>query len=100
MHREVSLYGDDPEVWRPERWMCGEEKKTVMYNALLTVSSSHHHHQRRHLVDPNLPMHLAHSSILQQFGAGHRSCLGKHLAYFEIYKLIPSLVQRYDVSGK
>ena len=39
MHREASLYGDDPEVWRPERWMCGEEKKTAMYNALLTVSS-------------------------------------------------------------
>ncbi|KAL9095874.1 MAG: hypothetical protein Q9165_001871 [Trypethelium subeluteriae] len=68
VHREASLYGDDADIWRPERWMCSEEKRTAMYNGLLT------------------------------FGAGHRSCLGKQLAYFEIYKLIPSLLQRYNVS--
>ena len=39
MQREVSLYGDEPEVWRPERWMCDEEKRAAMYNAILTVSS-------------------------------------------------------------
>lgn len=37
VHREVGLYGSDPDVWRPERWMCGEEKRKVMYNSLLTV---------------------------------------------------------------
>ncbi|KAI9667683.1 MAG: hypothetical protein M1821_000500 [Bathelium mastoideum] len=67
VHRNESLYGEDAEVWRPERWLCSEEKRTAMYNGLLT------------------------------FGAGHRSCLGKNLAYFEIYKLIPSLLQRYNI---
>ncbi|KAK1674047.1 cytochrome P450 family protein [Colletotrichum godetiae] len=67
LHREVSLYGDEPDLWRPERWLCDEDRHSAMYNALLT------------------------------FGAGHRSCLGKHLAYFEIYKLIPSLLQRYNI---
>ncbi|KAK1957517.1 cytochrome P450 [Colletotrichum sublineola] len=67
LHREVTLYGIDSNVWRPERWLCEEEKHTAMHSAILT------------------------------FGAGHRSCLGKHLAYFEIYKLIPSLLQRYDM---
>ncbi|KAG7058454.1 polyketide synthase [Colletotrichum scovillei] len=67
LHREVSLYGAEPDLWRPERWLCDEEKHAAMYNTLLT------------------------------FGAGHRSCLGKHLAYFEIYKLIPSLLQRYNI---
>ncbi|KAL8919500.1 MAG: hypothetical protein Q9172_004954 [Xanthocarpia lactea] len=43
VHREVGLYGTDPDVWRPERWMCDREKKKVMYNSLLTLE----------LVDPN-----------------------------------------------
>ncbi|KAL9079843.1 MAG: hypothetical protein Q9157_001299 [Trypethelium eluteriae] len=89
VHREASLYGDDAEVWRPERWMCSEEKRTAMYNGLLTVSQI-----ATTMTFPfrQLTFHFA------QFGAGHRSCLGKQLAYFEIYKLIPSLLQRYDVS--
>ena len=77
--------------------MCGEEKKTAMYNALLTVSSviTTHYTPSRFRLSYRLYSPL--KSF--QFGAGHRSCLGKHLAYFEIYKLIPSLLQRYDVSG-
>ncbi|OJJ68595.1 hypothetical protein ASPBRDRAFT_199027 [Aspergillus brasiliensis CBS 101740] len=67
VHREVGLYGDDPETWRPERWMCEPEKKKVMYNSLLT------------------------------FGAGHRVCLGKNLSYLEVYKLVPSMLQRYQL---
>ena len=39
VHREIGLYGEDPDVWRPERWMCAEEKKKVMYSSLLTVLS-------------------------------------------------------------
>jgi cytochrome P450 len=33
-----------------------------------------------------------------QFGGGHRSCLGKNISYLEIYKLVPTLIQRYDIS--
>ena len=35
---------------------------------------------------------------LKQFGAGHRTCLGKHVSYLEIYKLVPTLFSLYDVS--
>lgn len=62
IQRESSLYGDDPEAWRPERWLCDKEKRKTMFDALLT------------------------------FGAGHRACAGKNLAYFEIYKLVSSLL--------
>ncbi|KAG2419500.1 hypothetical protein HFD88_004296 [Aspergillus terreus] len=67
VHREIWMYGDDPETWRPERWLCDEEKKKAMYNSLLT------------------------------FGAGHRVCLGKNLSYLEVYKLVPSLLQKYQL---
>nr|KMM70176.1 pisatin demethylase [Coccidioides posadasii RMSCC 3488] len=67
VHREISLYGDDAEIWKPERWMCSEMEKKAMYHSLLT------------------------------FGAGHRVCLGKNLSYFEVYKLVPSLLQKYQL---
>lgn len=35
-----------------------------------------------------------------QFGAGHRSCLGKNISLLEIYKLVPTILQTYDVSAK
>lgn len=34
-----------------------------------------------------------------QFGAGHRSCLGKHIAYLETYKVVPTLLRKYKVSA-
>ncbi|CAG8396419.1 unnamed protein product [Penicillium salamii] len=68
MQREASVFGADPDAWRPERWLCSEVKQQEMYSSLLT------------------------------FGAGHRGCLGRHLAYFEIYKLVASLLQHFEVS--
>lgn len=32
-----------------------------------------------------------------QFGAGTRVCLGKHVSLFEISKLIPQLLRKYDI---
>lgn len=37
-------------------------------------------------------------SLLVQFGAGHRSCLGKNISLLEIYKVVPTLLRRFDVS--
>ncbi|KKA24449.1 Cytochrome P450 (Eurofung) [Rasamsonia emersonii CBS 393.64] len=67
VHRDEQMFDKDPDVWRPERWLCDEQQKKAMYNGLLT------------------------------FGAGHRSCLGKNISYLEIYKLIPTLLQRYEI---
>jgi cytochrome P450 len=38
VQRQVGPYGDDPDAWRLERWLCGEEQKKAMCNSLLTVS--------------------------------------------------------------
>jgi hypothetical protein len=36
---------------------------------------------------------------LTQFGAGHRSCLGKNISYLEIYKVVPTMLRAFDVSS-
>ena len=67
-HRDASTFGPDASAWRPERWLEGSSHtRRQMENALLT------------------------------FGAGNRSCIGKHISYLEISKLVPSLVRRYKV---
>ena len=69
LHRDRKTFGDDSDVWRPERWLeCDAERRRKMENTLMT------------------------------FGAGHRSCIGKNISYLEIYKLVPTLVRTFDVS--
>ncbi|KAF2004773.1 cytochrome P450 [Amniculicola lignicola CBS 123094] len=65
-HRHRPLFGDDCDDWVPERWLrCSPEHRRKMENGLLT------------------------------FGAGHRSCLGKHVAYLEVYKVVPTLLRKF-----
>ncbi|RDW93185.1 cytochrome P450 [Aspergillus mulundensis] len=67
VHRDKDLYGEDCDEWNPERWLRYDaERRRAMENALLT------------------------------FGAGHRSCMGKHIAYLEMYKVIPTLLRRFE----
>ncbi|KFY63720.1 hypothetical protein V496_03747 [Pseudogymnoascus sp. VKM F-4515 (FW-2607)] len=67
-HRHKETFGDDCDVWRPERWLCDKENKRRMENSLLT------------------------------FGAGHRVCLGKNISYLEVYKVVPTLLRIYEFS--
>ncbi|EED17999.1 benzoate 4-monooxygenase cytochrome P450, putative [Talaromyces stipitatus ATCC 10500] len=69
VNRHKPTYGDDAELWRPERWLeGGPEVRKKRDDGLLT------------------------------FGAGRRICLGKHIGIFEVKKLIPFLVLNYDIS--
>ena len=38
VHRDPDAFGEDCDIWRPERWLCDGEKRRKMENALLTVS--------------------------------------------------------------
>ncbi|KAI0542541.1 putative benzoate 4-monooxygenase cytochrome P450 [Xylaria digitata] len=68
VHRDPEVFGPDADAWRPERWLDGDEAYIKkMESSLLT------------------------------FGAGHRICLGKHISYLEILKLVPTLLQAYDI---
>ncbi|KAH6669246.1 benzoate 4-monooxygenase cytochrome P450 [Halenospora varia] len=67
LHRDRSLYGEDAEEWRPERWLEYSEEKI------------------RTLEPYNM-----------SFGAGARSCPGKHLAAAVYMKAIPMLLRDFE----
>ncbi|KAL9107159.1 MAG: hypothetical protein Q9227_007939 [Pyrenula ochraceoflavens] len=64
--RNRSVYGDDAEAFRPERWLKGEDEVVEM-----------HHYDF-------------------SFGAGSRICLGKGVAEMVLSKAVPVLVRDFD----
>ncbi|EEU44006.1 uncharacterized protein NECHADRAFT_89570 [Fusarium vanettenii 77-13-4] len=66
IHRNMSIFGDDVEVFRPERWLEDEERTKEM---------------DRYMV---------------QFGTGSRVCLGKNISLMEMSKLLPELLRHFD----
>ncbi|KAF2455785.1 cytochrome P450 [Lineolata rhizophorae] len=65
-HSNKHVFGEDAEVFRPERWLESEERTARM--------------ERYHLA----------------FGHGSRTCIGKNISLMEISKLIPQLVRTFD----
>jgi len=68
LHRRPEVFGEDVDAFRPERWIeAGPEKLREM------------------------------KATMFQFGAGARTCIGRHISTLEIYKLVPSLLRRFEV---
>lgn len=76
VQRRQQVFGDDVEDFRPERWLVDE-----------TVADAEAEQQRSREMN----------AAMLHFGAGSRTCLGKHIALLEIYKLVPSLLKRFEV---
>jgi len=69
LHRDRRIFGADASAWNPDRWLEPREVETkAMEHSLLS------------------------------FGAGKRSCLGKHIAMLELHKLVPAILLRFNVS--
>ena len=67
VQRHKPTFGDDCDVFRPERWLGDAETTRAMERAMF------------------------------QFGAGAHICLGQHVALMEVYKLVPSLLRTFEV---
>ena len=69
IHRHKPTYGEDIEVFRPERWLeSTAEKREIM------------------------------EKLLCPFGFESRLCLGREIGLFEVYKVGATLFSKYEVS--
>lgn len=76
IHRRPEIWGDDVDTYRPERWLPEEDKDAAAEEKRIKEMNGH----------------------MFQFGMGSRTCIGKNISLLEIYKVIPSLLRRFDVS--
>ncbi|CAH0056895.1 unnamed protein product [Clonostachys solani] len=74
LHRRKEIFGEDADIYRPERWLLGESSPPEARAQLSEMKATMLH-----------------------FGGGSRTCLGKHIALLEMYKLIPSFLKKFEV---
>ncbi|ORY72116.1 cytochrome P450 [Pseudomassariella vexata] len=65
LHRDKGVFGQDADVYRPERWLEDVEKTRIM------------------------------ERFMFQFGGGSHVCIGRNLALLEINKVIPRLLRDF-----
>lgn len=75
IHRNSSVWGEDVDKFRPERWLQQAGESDDAFTARLK---------------------LFNNSDLT-FGGGSRICLGRHLGMLEAYKIIATLLARYEI---
>lgn len=74
--RNKGIWGDDADTYRPERWLQSEGETDICYKERLR---------------------LYNASDLT-FGGGSRICIGRNLAQLEVYKIVATLIRRYEIS--
>lgn len=67
VHRDTRIFGDDANEFRPERWIDSDMEKMKQMNRAFLA-----------------------------FGAGSRTCLGKHISMLEMTKLVSQLLRKFD----
>jgi cytochrome P450 len=79
IHRRPEIFGEDVDDYRPERWLVEDgledEERARMEEKIKKMNAN-----------------------MVQFGMGSRTCIGKNISLLEVYKLVPSLLRRFDVS--
>lgn len=76
IHRRPEIFGEDVEAFNPDRWLIDESKDKGEEEKRLKEMGG----------------------AMLQFGMGARTCIGKNISLLEIYKLVPSVLRRFEVS--
>ncbi|KAI1496679.1 cytochrome P450 [Biscogniauxia marginata] len=97
IHRRPEIWGEDVEAFRPERWLVDEDDDGEGEGDDVEESSSSGRQTRRaekerHVREMN--------GYMFQFGMGSRTCIGKNISLLEIYKVVPSLLRRFEIRFK
>jgi cytochrome P450 len=75
MHRRTEVFGEGVEDFRPERWMVDASKDRESEEKRIKEMSG----------------------TMLHFGMGARTCIGKNISLLEIYKLVPTILRRFEV---
>ncbi|KAL9943425.1 hypothetical protein ACHAPW_007682 [Verticillium nonalfalfae] len=84
IHRNKAVFGDDVEVYRPERWLIGQGRNPA------ELSKEELEFEDRRVKEMK--------GTMLQFGMGSRTCIGKNISLLEIYKVVPSLLRRFEIN--
>lgn len=76
VHMDKATFGQDAASFVPERWLKSSSEDEEAFKTRLAA--------------------MKNADLT--FGAGNRSCTGKNISLLEIYKIIPLLFMKYDVS--
>lgn len=83
LQRDRGIFGEDVDVFRPERWLVGQGEVGG------TVDPSKAEMEEKRIKEM--------TGNMLQFGMGARTCIGKNISLLEIYKLVPSVLRRFEV---
>jgi cytochrome P450 len=84
LHRRPEIFGEDVEVFRPERWLVGQGDESWK-----EASKEEREKEEKRIKEMGATM--------LQFGMGARTCIGKNISLLEIYKLVPTFLRRFEV---
>ena len=73
--RNKKIYGADADEYKPERWLQHEGETDDEYKERMR----------------------AFNAADLTFGGGSRVCIGRNLANLEVYKIIATLIKRYEI---
>jgi cytochrome P450 len=69
LHHNTNIYGEDMEVFRPERWLSNKTERVKEMDRMLS-----------------------------HFGTGGNfTCIGKNIALLEMYKVVPAVLRHFEV---
>ncbi|KAK1779694.1 cytochrome P450 [Copromyces sp. CBS 386.78] len=89
LHRDANIFGEDVEEFRPERWLVDDAADDDDDETTSKTTE-----EKREQEEKRIKMMNGH---MLQFGMGSRTCIGKNISLLEIYKLVPSLLRRFEI---
>jgi cytochrome P450 len=75
IHHRQEIFGPDTDEYRPERWLPDPKLNPEDEDKRIKKMTG----------------------MMFQFGMGSRTCIGKNISLLEIYKVVPSLLRRFEV---
>ena len=95
VHRDTSIFGDDPESFKPERWYQNAARKADFYSDEADGEEEAKKVQEGEELEEEARLKRMDSHLLH-FGTGFYTCIGKNIAIMEMYKVVPALIREFD----